>query len=353
MNSDSTLIATALVAVATITIAIALMHHYQGGGEVGLSEALFSFNIGSNQSNDEEKEKEATDDINTAIICANCGKEGAEDDMNSCNKCDLVQYCNAACKKKHKSKHKKKCEKRAAELFDEALFKEHPGEECLICMLPLSVYDTHTGITFHSCCGKEIMRKTGGKNMELCPFCKTPNTMSEEEHIKRLNKLMKKGNAGAFNLIAGYYAQGILGMSQDQAKANELWLKAGELGCAEAYYNLGCSYEEGTGVESDMKKAMHYYELAAMNGDVQGRHNIGCSEGYAGNLERAYKHFKLAARAGYTKSLDLVKHGFMNGHVTKEEYAKTLREYQKSQDEAKSDMRDKAGAIRDRIISSG
>ena len=41
----------------------------------------------------------------------------------------------------------------------------------------------------------------------------------------------------------------------------------------------------------------------------------------------------------------MVKHGFMNGHVTKEQYANTLREYQKSQDEMKSDARDKAQAF--------
>ena len=48
-------------------------------------------------------------------------------------------------------------------------------------------------------------------------------------------------------------------------KANELLLKAGELGCAEAYRNLGMSYNNGLGVEVDKKKAKHYYELAAMN----------------------------------------------------------------------------------------
>ena len=62
-------------------------------------------------------------------ICANCGKEGAS---NTCNKCKLVKYCNAACKKRHRHKHKKDCEehlkqlaklqeeenKRAAELHD-------------------------------------------------------------------------------------------------------------------------------------------------------------------------------------------------------------------------------------------
>ena len=78
MNSDSTLIRRGH------NIAIALIHHYQGGSEAGLSDALSSLNIGSNQSKSNDEEKEATDDINTAIICANCGKEGAEDDMSSC-----------------------------------------------------------------------------------------------------------------------------------------------------------------------------------------------------------------------------------------------------------------------------
>ena len=79
-----------------------------------------------------------------------------------------------------------------------------------------------------------------------------------------------------------------------------------------------------------------------MNGDVTARYNLGCSEGNTGNHKRAFKHFMLAARAGDKLSLDNVKHGFMNGHVTKEEYANTLREYQKSQDETKSDARDTA-----------
>ena len=107
--------------------------------------------------NEEKNVINDTDNIRAITICANCGKEGAEDDMNSCNKCDLVKYCNAACKKKHKSKHKKKCERRVAELYDEKLFKEPPPpEECPICMLPPPLYENHTGTTFHSCCGKSI-----------------------------------------------------------------------------------------------------------------------------------------------------------------------------------------------------
>jgi len=186
------------------------------------------------------------------------------------------------------------------------------------------------------------MRETGGKNMKLCPFCKTPPPRSNEDEVKRLKKLMEKGNACAFLRFSGLYYNGTCGMPQDMAKTNDLYLKAGELGCATAYYNLGTQYFSGRGVEVDKKKAKHYYELAAMNGSVIARHNLGALEGNAGNNQRAMKHFIISARAGHNLSLDNVKQGYMHGLVTKEEYANTLREYQKSQDEMTSDARDKA-----------
>ena len=99
-------------------------------------------------------------------------------------------------------------------------------------------------------------------------------------------------------------------------KANELWLKAGELGCAEAYSRLGYVYANGQGVERNEKKAKHYYEIAAMKGEVKARHNLGALEGKAGNQRRAMKHFIPAARAGHKKSLDFVKQGFTKGFVT-------------------------------------
>ena len=105
------------------------------------------------------------------------------------------------------------------------------------------------------------------------------------------------------------------------------------------------SYHSGSGAEVDKKKAKHYYELAAINGDIYARYNIGVIEGHAGNHQQAYKHLTIAARVGCTKSLDLVKGEYMNGFVTKEEYANTLRAYQTSQDEMKSDSRDKARAL--------
>ena len=110
-----------------------------------------------------------------------------------------------------------------------------------------------------------------------------------------------------------------MGLPQDWAKANELYLKSGELGCAAAYHNLGNHYRLGRGMEIDMNKAKHYYELAAMNGSVEARHNLGVWEENTGNIHRATKHFIIAARAGDDDAMEAVKEGFMGGIVTKDD----------------------------------
>ena len=296
---------------------------------------------------------DAPNTISTA--CANCGK-GEENsiDLKACTACKLVKYCNRECQISHRPLHKKACKKRAAELHDEELFKEpSPREDCPICFLPLPL-DASKSV-FKTCCGKLIckgcifaMREEAhgrGGEVGLCAFCREPCSSSDEEDIRRMKKLMESDNADAFLNFAGCYARGVSGMPQDWSKANELLLKAGELGCATAYSKLGNSYHDGRGVGVDKKKAIHYWELAAMTGDVNARHNLAAMEVQAGNYDRAFKHFLLAARAGDKTSLDKVKQGFMQGMVTKDEYANTLRANQNIQDEMKSEDRDKALAL--------
>jgi len=285
------------------------------------------------------------DNEDSISICANCGKEGS-DVTNTCNKCKQVKYCNAACKKKHRHKHKKECERRVAELRDEQLFKQPPSkEECPICMLPMP-YDI-SFITFKTCCGRSIcngciyaMEMSEGK--DLCAFCRMPKVKTDEEDIERIKKLMDKGNAMAFEALAFSYATEGRGLRQDWNKANELFLEAGELGCASGYYNLGVNYSEGIGGEIDKKKAKYYYELAAMGGHVKARHNLGALEFTDGNTDRAFQYVILSARAGCKESLDVIKQGFTKGIVTKDDYASTLRTYHDIQKEMKSDARDAA-----------
>ena len=169
--------------------------------------------------------------------CASCGKEGGN--LNTCNKCNMVKYCNAACKKKHKSKHKKQCKKQVAKLHDEAVFKEPPPpEECPICLLPLPLNPRES--MFQSCCGKLICfgciyamekeaRGRGKRGPLYCAFCRALPPTSEATFDSQSRKLMETDHAYAFYYVAGLYKNGE-GVPQDMAKANELYLKAGELG---------------------------------------------------------------------------------------------------------------------------
>ena len=62
-------------------------------------------------------------------------------------------------------------------------------------------------------------------------------------------------------------------------------------------------------------------------------------------MNRATKHFMIAARAGFEESLKVIGQGYKHGLVTKDEYASTLRAYQVSVNEMKSEERTKAAKI--------
>ena len=296
-------------------------------------------------------------------ICANCGKEG-DDNMNTCNKCKQVKYCNAVCKKVHRNKHKKDCEEHvrlatekqneelriAAELHDEELFKQPPAEDCPICFLRIPTL--LTGWQYQSCCGKVIccgcihapLYDDQGNEVDnkKCPFCRTP-WPTKESMIRRLQKRVELDDAVAIHNLGCDYSEGN-GFTQDYTKALELLHRAGELGHADAYSSIGSAYYNGQGVEVDKKKANHYYELAAMGGDSQARYNLGGMEANAGNIDRATKHFIIAARSGDPESLKVMKGFYTNGKGTKDDYTKALQSYQEYLGEIKSVQRDKAAA---------
>jgi len=285
----------------------------------------------------------------TLSTCANCGKEGSDSDMNICNKCEMVKYCNAACKKKHRSKHKKKCERRVAELHDEKLFKQPPPkeEDCPICFQLLPMLNTGRG--YYTCCGKTICSGCIHAvhmvdDEEKCPFCRTP-APDDEENIRRLKKRIELGDDVAIYGLGCYYSNRKYGLHQNYAKALELWHRAAEMGNIESYHNIGDAYLHGRGVQRDMKKARHYWEIAAMAGDVDVRFNLGVSEKNAGKMDRALKHWMLGVRGGQSDSLAAVKGLFTNGHATKEDYTKALRARQEYLDEIKSVQRDEAVAF--------
>ena len=293
---------------------------------------------------------DSTDDI---PVCANCGKEGSSDNMNICNKCKQVKYCNAACKKKHRSKHKKKCERYATELHDIELFKQPPAaEDCPICFLRMPTFET--GYRYQSCCGKTVCSgcrhapvydNQGNKVVKkTCPFCRVPTPYADEEIVERLKKRVEANDPAAMYKLGICYRDGLLGYPQNHNKALELWHRAAELDHTPIYLNIGYAHEYGEGVEVDKEKATYHYELAAMGGCERARYNLGNNEGRGGKVDRALKHHMIAIRSGFAPSLKQIQDLYIDGHATKEDYTKALQAYQKYLGDIKSVQRDKAAA---------
>ena len=176
-----------------------------------------------------------------------------------------------------------------------------------------------------------------------CPFCRVP-TPDTGEMAEMIKKRVEMDDANAIYIYGSYYAEGIFGFPQDSTRALELYRRAGELGRASAYYSIANAYMKGRGVEKDMKKAKHYWELAAMGGDASARYNLGILEEREGNMSTALKHYIIAAGCGYNESLKYVREFYVNGYATKDDYAKALQTYQTYLDGIKSDQRDEAAA---------
>jgi hypothetical protein len=307
--------------------------------------------------------------------CADCGKEGGGVSLKVCKSCMTVKYCNAECQKKHWPKHKKECKLRAAELRDEALFKDPPAkEDCPICFLPMPgkliccvslppatilsvpIFDfmiANEGLEdkemeeYYPCCGKSIckgcvhsLRKSG--NNARCPFCNSDRrSKTDGELVEELRKRAEANDAASICLLANFHYHGFNGLQQDHAKAMELLTRAAELGCSKAHGSLGDIYNEG----GDIKKAKFHFEAAAMAGCEVARKNLGVLEATSGNMEQAMKHWTIAASSGHYTAMHHLRRAFEHGIVSRESINSTLEVYNNSCAKMRSEARD--ACIRD------
>jgi tetratricopeptide (TPR) repeat protein len=287
--------------------------------------------------------------------CANCGKAENDDaPLKTCNACKLVKYCGRECQIAHRSSHRKACKKRAAELYEEALFKQPPKEDdCPICFQLLP--NRALGKTFMSCCGKTICHgcrhthELQSSGHPSCPFCRLRVASSTKECIAMMEKRVDANDAEAILQLGKIYLNGDedSGIREDADKAVNLFHRAAELGSAEAYHSLSAMYVRGLGVKKDDTKAIQYCEKAAMAGNVNARFNLGNMDADAGNFDQAVKHWLIAASCGHIKAVNEIKKAMCDGNATRDHYAQALRGYQQWVNEVVSDERDRAAAYSD------
>jgi TPR repeat protein len=273
---------------------------------------------------------------------ANCGVTQVDEvKMEECNRCDLVLCGSDKCREKHRGEHDKECKNRKVELHDDDdLFTQPDGShlgECPLCFLPMPLGPRKSSL--YSCCSKSACNgcvhanyvKNGNFN---CPFCREPAPDGEESYKRIMERVKAHDPAAVCEMGRILYHKG------DCDTAFGYFTKAAELGDAVAHNNLGYMYGEGYGVEKDDEKAVYHYEQAAIGGHPYARHHLGCVEEENGNVERAVKHFIIAAKLGYEDSMkELWKH-YSAGNITKEDLEVTLRTHQAAINEMKSPERD-------------
>ena len=101
-----------------------------------------------------------------------------------------------------------------------------------------------------------------------CPFCQV-TLISTKNNIKATKKLMKKENPKAYMTMARAYKEGE-GVFQSDTKSLEMYIRAAELGFAEAYYKIAAYYGVGIVVEENMSKALAFNEIGAKKGSFVG-----------------------------------------------------------------------------------
>ncbi len=278
-------------------------------------------------------------------VCANCGVAEVDDiQLEDCDGCDLVKYCGDKCKEEHREKHKGECKIRVTELHDRKLFTQpdisHRGE-CPLCFLPMPLDPQKSA--FYSCCSKSICFGCEYANYKInggdsCPFCREPAPDDDEEEKRLMERVKANDPAAMYQMGTRRYHEG------DHDSAVKYWTKAAELGYVDSHYQLSVVYLNGRGVEKEEEKAVYHSEKAAIGGEPYARHNLGCYERENGRIERAVKHFIIAAKLGFEKSMKSLWDYYKHGEITKEDLESTLRTHQAAITEMKSPQREAAEA---------
>ena len=294
----------------------------------------------------------ADNEAGNMMFCASCGITGGDDIKLKKCACKLVKYCSVKCQKDHRPQHKRACKKRAAELRDELLFKQpesnHYGD-CPICCLPLPINPEKSSLM--TCCSKQICngcnyakqkREHQGRLQCKCAFCRKTIPDTDEQINEQVRKRIEVNDPVAMRYI---------GMKKkcregDYKSAFEYWTRAAALGDMEAHYQLSCLYREGQYVEKDVKREVHHEEQAAIGGHPVARHNLACVEGNRGRMDRAVRHWIIAAAQGLDGSIEILMNEFRNGTVSKEDLASALRAHKAAIDATKSPQRDEADEFR-------
>jgi hypothetical protein len=196
-----------------------------------------------------------------------------------------------------------------------------------------------------TCCSKVICqgcddanaKRENKEGLVLCPFCRQPLPSTREEGFKKKMRRINANDPVAIRQVGTQY-----GSKGDYVTALKYLTKAAELGDAAAHHSLASMYHHGHGVEKDQKKKIYHWEEAAIGGHPLARSCLGSDEWENGTIERAVKHWIIAANLGCDNSIKFLKKCYASGAVTKEDFAAALRAHHTAVDAMRSPLREAA-----------
>ncbi len=170
-----------------------------------------------------------------------------------------------------------------------------------------------------------------------CPLCRQPLPRTQAE-----SKLNQMKRVAANDPIAIRERGCQCYHNGEYESAFEHLTKAAGLGDIEAHYQLSLMYHFGKGVEKDEKTLNYHLEQEGIGGHPMARCNLGYEEWENGRMERAVKHFIIAANLGHDTSMKVLREFYAVGLVKKEDFAAALSAHKASVDAIKSPQRDAA-----------
>lgn len=152
---------------------------------------------------------------------------------------------------------------------------------------------------------------------------------------KLFQKLSDEGHVGA-TLILGFMYEDGLGVEKDIRRTIELYQCLADKGNVEAISRLGDIYRldlNGDGV-ADIERAIALYQKAADAGDLSAMFSLGIiysrGDGVPKNEEIAFEWYRKAAEKGYPYAMEVMGIYYEYGDVVEEDLEKAREWYRKA-----------------------
>lgn len=141
------------------------------------------------------------------------------------------------------------------------------------------------------------------------------------------DKLAADNDPAAMTNLGIMYEKG-LGVKRDAKAAESYYLKAANLGYAQAQFDLGNFYYNGDGIKQDFKQAGHWYMAAALSGHLRSQYYLAQmyenGEGVPVDHLNALKWYVKAADAGLPEAKYVVGRKLLTGEDIKEDHPKAI-----------------------------